>query len=1493
MSRISTANLKDILPDNPIVDPSTSITIPFSDTALDQIEHISLWHANAIQSILSIHANSFDITISLAPFHPTPPSTLETLDNNSIELLFVQAMALFLTATSLRLNFIDFSTCQLLPGPRLRFPLFIDINNHNSYPHGHFLPLFRSHTLFKNTAEKHLTTLFTRLAPHFQFNHDEDYLYHYNEFSSHCLHILPPTPFKHHTTININIKSNLTIPTQIIKHHLQIQLNNQNEPTLLVSTHPHTLTESIRLLLSTHHSPSHPLLNDLPSLIDNFNHFLTISAFSHTILLLDHIQSPEDTQFLDFLLSSSYQTPLPLTLIYIHNQHNPSPHFEFDLVLNEKPTNKLESFLSFIHPLPHFILTPCQSHLLAALHFLPFPVQRSWLNHFLSATSTNESTLTELVENGYLKADSHSFHLCHPQCPTPPLLEPHQQEALLANLLQVIHSPALTIHYLLLTQQTTPLKTVLLDLLSPFSPLQQTPPTPVPIPFSPPQRDQLTRNGELPAIIHYFYSHQDTIHSDPELLELATALLIDANEPGAAHKLLTASNLPLSTLPLPLLLKKAHIAHLEHNYEHLGHLLESIKDKYSNSNPLSPRLQDEYNYLQFVYDFTTWETPTDTPPNFDAITGDLYRHRALIRLSDYFIYMGDIEKASTILDNALAFFKNHSYTGDIIETQIYSAKLLRQKKNFDLARSLYQDIFSQCYSSHYFLQAAYTAIDLANLYITIDQVKPAETWYKKALELFTKLDDYNGIILAHSNLTEIHKIKGNWRLAFNSLQSTLSYDTKHLKTSAMAVDYYNLAHLEFLKHRFKQAQKYLKSAISLFKKKKQYPNIIECLLLQTEITISASSPTWANSLNSPPPLLLPDLSFTKKFADFLSPVHLHIIALFNLLHTPYTPDSTPLIIQHLTAIPSLPNRFLLLALLLPYFPFPPLVDLLKSLSNSLSNVAKNYYYYEFHYLFFACRLHQSSTNTPISPGQQQIFEDVYYFFSRNDRLIAPALLHFKQSLDDIDATNQVFESARLVQDYRDWKIPTDFFNSFVIGLRKRLPCQLIRLAIYTLPSTHHSSQDTPAPIFDFSYTSSRGNSTFEKLTAEMISDTLSHHSPLNLDHESINKRFKTPEKAFYYFPHTKTIPWPMPGPLLGILVLAFNSNDYHDYDILTRQHHFLTQFATLIHRFYDTDYRLHQLLNFIIGQSDAIHLLKEHIHKVAKVNFSLLIRGESGTGKELAAKAVHLLSQQSNGPFVPVNAAAIPENLLEAELFGYKKGAFTGANENKTGLIESANHGTLFLDEIADMPLSLQAKLLRVLQENEARRLGENHTYHVDIRLICATNKNLQNLISSQQFRADLFFRIQDLTLDLPPLRQRIEDIPILVIHFMQKFGFSPGIIPSNDFQAIINHFQLKPWPGNIRELESHVKRLITYYPDIQWALENINLPHSIPDKPGLIQDRGQFEKQLILKTLQQCNWKKGKTADILKISRQQLQRLIEKYNFIPPHLHQPGDPIL
>ncbi len=229
----------------------------------------------------------------------------------------------------------------------------------------------------------------------------------------------------------------------------------------------------------------------------------------------------------------------------------------------------------------------------------------------------------------------------------------------------------------------------------------------------------------------------------------------------------------------------------------------------------------------------------------------------------------------------------------------------------------------------------------------------------------------------------------------------------------------------------------------------------------------------------------------------------------------------------------------------------------------------------------------------------------------------------------------------------------------------------------------------------------------------------------------------------------------------------------------------------------------------IVAADSAMLELLDSVHRVAPTNATVLIYGESGTGKELVARALHALSQRADEPFVSVSAGALPETLLESELFGYEKGAFTGAMAAKPGRFELANGGTLFLDEIGDISLATQVKLLRVLQEREFERLGGTRTIEVDVRVIAATNQDLQQLISDGMFREDLYYRLNVVPLQIPPLRQRMSDIPLLVAHFLEKLNAGERKISSEAMEALATY----RWPGNIRELENTIERILILAP--------------------------------------------------------------------------------
>ena len=275
----------------------------------------------------------------------------------------------------------------------------------------------------------------------------------------------------------------------------------------------------------------------------------------------------------------------------------------------------------------------------------------------------------------------------------------------------------------------------------------------------------------------------------------------------------------------------------------------------------------------------------------------------------------------------------------------------------------------------------------------------------------------------------------------------------------------------------------------------------------------------------------------------------------------------------------------------------------------------------------------------------------------------------------------------------------------------------------------------------------------------------------------------------------------------------------------------------------------------IVGSSRALRAVLDQIRIVAPTDSTVLIEGETGTGKELIARAIHMHSERRNRPFVKLNCAAIPLDLLESELFGHEKGAFTGAVAQRLGRFEAAHGGTLFLDEIGDIPLELQAKLLRVLQEQEFERLGSSYTRHVDVRIVAATNQDLAELVAQKQFRMDLYYRLNVFPIAVPPLRQRVDDIPKLMAYFVQKFGerMSKQIskISRHAMDTLMDH----SWPGNIRELQNFIERAVILTKGQVLQLPPLPSRTLIPTEPLTLKDA---ERDHILRVLEESNWVVG-----------------------------------
>jgi two-component system response regulator AtoC len=319
-----------------------------------------------------------------------------------------------------------------------------------------------------------------------------------------------------------------------------------------------------------------------------------------------------------------------------------------------------------------------------------------------------------------------------------------------------------------------------------------------------------------------------------------------------------------------------------------------------------------------------------------------------------------------------------------------------------------------------------------------------------------------------------------------------------------------------------------------------------------------------------------------------------------------------------------------------------------------------------------------------------------------------------------------------------------------------------------------------------------------------------------------------------------------------------------------------------------------------IGDSPKMIQVKNIIEQVADSELTVLIRGESGTGKEIVARMLHNLSGRADEPFTKVNCAAIPRDLLEAELFGYEKGAFTGAHKTKPGRFEVANKGSIFLDEIGDMPLELQSKLLQVLEQQEFVRVGGINNINVDVRIICATNKNLEEAIKRQLFRDDLFYRLNEITIYLPPVRDRQEDIPLLVNYFIERYN---ELYSKNCTQLSpekMSRLMMFSWPGNVRQLENLIKQVVVRGDEsiIDELLSNSMAGSRLTDSGDRMVDDTEAEsgdsyslkkrvgaavareeRKLIGSVLNKTNWNRRKAADLLEISYRSLLYKIKEYN--------------
>lgn len=1385
------------------------ISIPCSDANLRQVNIVSNLHSNFFQTVGYYNHNNFEIDILIDEFSETPPRTLETLSVEQVEKIFVQFVALFNVAEEKGLDFIDFSRYQLQPDYTVKLP--IHLTGKGDIKLDHLLHHLKKNNHFKDLNEKNHKYLFERLSRKYKFNRHQAYIYRYDEFASTILNAYPIEELKSESNIKIRIKTADPIQEKIIKLNLYKKYISNDIFLIDAADFSDNLPCFIAELIS-----DKPRYNpdDLVKLIHQLILYLKKSAFKALVLVIDHLKTKEDAEFINYLLHTSEISNI--VLVVFNTTHD---FIEYDLELKENPKNLLEDYLTFDIPGKEIQLSEEELQCLKIIKTLPFPISslKTSIKRIFSHHQTH--IIENLVQKNVLKISSGRLVINH-NLPALNLnidINPTNDEEIkiLESYMGTFDSLSLSIKYFIKTGKIKELNHLLKRYL----------------------REDAGFETDFTDIKGFFSGELDQLEENIEFVRLLVEILIKENDPGFAETLIRSN---LDKDPVFLRLKLAHIYRLRKDRPQMFRLLKEIKGK------IPAELMDEFYYLNYVY----YEKVTDIKEAdhyLRKIKNPLFVHLSNIKRSDQYIYEGSYKKAEKILYEAIDYLKQKKYVRDEIDARNQLAKLLREKQAFSQAEKLYKNIFIKSEMKNYLLLSAYISVDLGNLYLIQDDFNQAEVWYKRALKIFQNQKNKNGVLLAQSNLVEVNKFKGNWQESRSYLKSILIHDTERKSIISMGIDYYNIAHLEYLKQNQSKAREFLQKAIELFEKKKDVSHLIDCELLKLKLSFLIPQKEQIDERNKI------NLGMLKKHRKRLTNDQEILISLFDMLKEGGVPRYKHSIIRDkINRIESRPLQFEMIVLLIRGCEMSDLLEPLKSLSMQLSKKTRNYFYYEYYYIYFNNLLKKNE----IPDQKKDIFIEVYYFFSRNKRKLSDRIKKYKSQLDEKDSIYDVFKTAELVGDYVQWKIPEDFFNSLLKEIKKIVSVDLVKLVIY----------EKETPIFHF-FTGAK----FKDLTEEIVTKALYALENLNLTTHDIKQLYKSNEKAFYFYRNTKVILWKISDTLLGVLLLAFLSDDYYDYDFFARSRELLKKFAPLIYKYYENDFKLNQKLNWIIGESPAMKRLKEQILKVGKVDFSLLIRGESGSGKDLVARGVHLLSSRAGKPFIPVNAAAIPENLLEAELFGYKKGAFTGAAESKTGLIEAADQGTLFLDEIADLPLNLQAKMLRVLQESEIRRLGETKTLKVNFRLISATNKNLKERIKEGQFREDLYFRIQDLTIDVPSLRERAEDIPLLASHFLEKYKFS--IKDESQLQRVIEYLKGRTWTGNVRELESFIKRLITYYPDFEME-DDVQYN----TETGLMAARENLERAMISNALRENDWNKSKASDALKISRQYLTTLMQKY---------------
>ena len=1431
----------------------SQLTVPNTPENLARIHKIFAFQSTFMQNIVEFTPGNFHIRILAQPFTASGPDALLKLAAREAEDILRQFLAFLTAAREWEMDFLDFSRFQVLPGPMLRFAWKLETQD---FPRpATWIRLFSKNRHLRGLDEENYLG-FLRLAkknamlPEFPV-----YLCRTGDFASNLLHAHSPGG------VNARIRINTKFSWQktVIRNNLFQNLKDGETLLLKIDLDSGRLSDHLSGLCGLEKTAG----ENLAAQAQGFRSFLKKSVFQEIVLLIDNLANKEDDRLLRYLLESGDVSGLTVVLF------NDSAPGICDLEFNEDPHDPLAEHFAAFFPGPGVPgLDGSEIELLEKFAWLAVPVPKAvarlLATHGDGATELTPAShgdgATELPPASHgdgateLPPASHGDGAAEPTPashgdgaaePTPAShgdgateLTPARRDAdaMLASLLKkrcLLESRDRQTLGLAIQGDKVPgkapRKNEWLAWLAANSDWAYAPIAHFIASDQPAALERYLEKQALesparvapgPAadlLCHYLLQ----TGRDGKILEHFVDILIQSNCLDMAGHVLAAAE------PGPVFarLKTAHLAMRRKDYRKLGELLAGMPR-------VAPGLRDEWLYLNFVYQEKIGQG-RKAAEYMKKIISPYFRNLAIIQWSDRSIYGRGFAKARAQLAGALEYFAALHRDREEIETRSQMAKLNREMGNFQEAESEYKAIYIRSESDGLALNSAYAAVDLGNLYFENDDDFQAECWYRKAAKLFARENNQDGIMLVNSNLLNILYAKGGWLEADKLLRAILAWDEEKRLLNSSAIDYLNWANLETLRLHDDQALKLVEQAAEIFKNTANSKGLSECAFVRGRISFFTEKPPAAAMSAYPwfdddQKIVCQLLGPSARGADTLS---------------------EPALFKMLDGIRSKKIKFEALRLLLKKYRKNEWLDRFQEMARELSPRGKNYFYYEFWYMVF-------DLGAEDLPGyHREEFLVMHDFFTVNRRSVSAKLDRFRRLCDEKARDRAIFDDARLVGNYRQWRLPEDFFSSLSHELGMPAP-------IDWLVMTVHEEQ---RPLFRFA-----NSDLFRELGEEMLRCTLETPEDQNHDLQGIRRLFRSQERFFYPFANTKMIRWPISERLLACLVIGFRDGDSYFRNFSERHRETFKKFSVLFQDFLQNEFRIQEKLNFIVGGSEKIREMKRLIAQVSKVDFSLLITGESGSGKELVARAVHLLSPRAGRPFVPVNAAAIPDTLLEAELFGYRKGAFSGAGDNRVGLLEAADRGTLFLDEIADLPLPLQAKLLRALQEKEIRRLGENKTIKIDVRLVSASNKDLNELIRSNLFRADLFYRLQDLVIHIPPLRDRREDMPLLIGHFLEKFGY-PAQEPAK-LRAIGDLFRDECFPGNVRELESKIKKMITFDPELATAAMAQNHASSLKSA------RQDFERNLVLNTLNEQNWRKSQTAEKLGISRMALFNLLKKY---------------